>query len=35
MAGSPTTVVRPWALETEDQVVEFAASDGWTVYELD
>jgi hypothetical protein len=35
MAVSPTTVVRPWALKTEDQIVEFVVSDGWTVYELD
>lgn len=35
VAGSPTTVVRPWALETENEILEFVASDGWTVYELD
>ena len=34
MAGSPTAVVRPWALKTEDQIFEFVASDGWRVYEL-
>jgi len=34
MAKNITTIVRAWAFETEDQILEFVPSDGWTVYEL-